>query len=121
MHTTSPLWSCQELARAADAAGFDSLWLGEHVVLPIGFTTAHPTAAEPGEQHHRGPIVDPDTHLVDPLVQLGAVAAVTSRLRLATGIYILPLRHPLATARSACTVQELAQGTVLVGHRCRLA
>ena len=104
-----------ELARAADDHGFDSLWLGEHVVLPVGFSTAHPTSAEPGEQHHRGPIVDPDTHLVDPLVQLGAVAAVTSRLRLATGIYIVPLRHPLATARSACTVQELAGGRFALG------
>jgi probable F420-dependent oxidoreductase len=106
----------QELARAADDAGFDSLWLGEHVVLPIGFSTAHPTSAAPGDQHHhQGPIVDPETELVDPLVQLGAAAAVTSRLTLATGIYVLPLRHPLATARSACTVQELAEGRFRMG------
>lgn len=105
----------QELARAADAAGFDSLWLGEHVVLPVGFSTPHPTTQHEGEQHHAGPIIDPATELVDPLVQLGAAAAVTSRLRLATGIYILPLRHPLATARSACTVQELATGRLMLG------
>jgi len=105
----------QELARAADDAGFDSLWLGEHVVLPTGFSTPHPSHVQPGEQHHTGPIVDPDTELVDPLVQLGAAAAVTARLRLATGVYILPLRHPLATARSACTVQELATGRFMFG------
>ena len=105
----------QELAQAADAAGFDSLWLGEHVVLPIGFSTSHPTKEREGEQHHTGPIIDPATELVDPLVQLGAAAAVTSRIRLATGIFILPLRHPLATARSACTVQELARGRLVLG------
>jgi probable F420-dependent oxidoreductase len=103
------------LAEAADNAGFDSLWLGEHVVLPIGFTTSHPTAEVEGVQHHTGPIVKPETELVDPLVQLGAAAAVTTRLRLATGIYILPLRHPLATARAACTVQELAAGRFALG------
>lgn len=104
-----------DLAAAADEAGFSSLWLGEHVVLPIGYTTAHPTKQQPGEQHHTGPIVDPDTELVDPLVQLGAAAAVTSRIELATGIFILPLRHPLAVARSACTVQELAAGRFVFG------
>jgi probable F420-dependent oxidoreductase len=103
------------LAAAADEAGFSSLWLGEHVVLPIGYATEHPTKAQPGEQHHTGPIVSPDTELVDPLVQLGAAAAVTDRIELATGIYILPLRHPLAVARSACTVQELAEGRFVFG------
>ena len=104
-----------DLAAAADEAGFSSLWLGEHVVLPIGYSTEHPTKVQPGEQHHTGPIVSPDTELVDPLVQLGAAAAVTSRIELATGIYILPLRHPLAVARAACTVQELAAGRFVFG------
>lgn len=104
-----------DLATAADEAGFSSLWLGEHVVLPIGYTTEHPTKQQPGVQHHTGPIVSPDTELVDPLVQLGAAAAVTTRIELATGIYILPLRHPLAVARSVCTVQELAEGRFTFG------
>jgi probable F420-dependent oxidoreductase len=104
-----------DLAAAADDAGFSSLWLGEHVVLPIGYSSEHPTTAQPGVQHHTGPIVAPDTELVDPLVQLGAAAALTTRIELATGIYILPLRHPLAVARSACTVQEIAGGRFVFG------
>jgi probable F420-dependent oxidoreductase len=104
-----------DLAAAADEAGFSSLWLGEHVVLPIGYSTDHPTKVQPGVQHHSGPIVSADTELVDPLVQLGAAAAVTRRIELATGIYILPLRHPLAVARSACTVQEIAGGRFVFG------
>jgi probable F420-dependent oxidoreductase len=104
-----------ELARAADEAGFDSLWLGEHIVLPIGYDTPHPTKRQPGVQHHTGPIVSPETELVDPLLNLGAAAAVTNRLRLATGIYVLPLRHPLAIARSTCTLQEIARGRFTFG------
>jgi probable F420-dependent oxidoreductase len=104
-----------ELARAADEAGFSSLWLGEHVVLPLGYEAEHPTKDQPGTQHHTGPIVSPDTELVDPLIQLGAAAAVTSTIELATGIFILPLRHPLAVARSACTVQEIAGGRFVLG------
>ena len=104
-----------ELARAADEAGFESLWLGEHIVLPFEYATAHPTATLPDAKHHTGPIVSPDTELVEPLVQLAAAAAVTTRLRLATGIYILPLRHPLTTARAVCTLQELAVGRFMFG------
>ena len=103
------------LARAADEAGFDSLWLGEHVLLPIGDRTAHPSTQQDHVQHHTGPIVQPDTELVDPLVVLGAAAAATTHLRVATGIYVLPLRHPLAVARSTCTLQEIAGGRFMFG------
>jgi probable F420-dependent oxidoreductase len=104
-----------QLAAAADEAGFHSLWLGEHVVLPVGYSTEHPTKADSWDQHYTGPIVNPETELVDPLVQLGAAAAVTTDIQLATGIFILPLRHPLAVARSACTVQEIASGRFVFG------
>lgn len=104
-----------DIAKAADEAGFDSLWIGEHIVLPIGYETEHPTKQQPGVQHITGPIVSPDTELVEPLVQLAAAAAVTDRIRLATGIYLLPLRHPLTTARAVCTLQELAQGRFIFG------
>src|SRR2546430_16783215 len=88
-----------DLARAADQLGFDTIWLGEHLVLPVDYASIHPTKATEGQQHHTGPIVDPNTKLLDPLVALAAVAGATTRLRLATGIYILPLRQPLLTAR----------------------
>ena len=103
------------LAVAADEAGFDSLWLGEHVVLPLDYESDHPTTGDTAHQHHTGPIVDPSTTLIDPLVALAACAAATSRLRLATGIFILPLRHPLLTARMTITVQDAADGRFLLG------
>ena len=103
------------LAVAADEVGFDSLWLGEHVVLPLDYESDHPTTGDTAHQHHTGPIVDPSTTLIDPLVALAACAAATSRLRLATGIFILPLRHPLLTARMTITVQDAADGRFLLG------
>ena len=110
-----PAQEFHALAVAADQAGFESLWLGEHVVLPVGFATEHPSTTADDEHHHTGAIIDPDTELVDPLVQLGAAAAATTRIRLATGIYVVPLRHPLQIARSVCTVQELADGRFMFG------
>lgn len=104
-----------EATRAADEAGFHSIWLGEHLVLPIGYDTPHPTTGKPDAHHIKGPIIAPDTELVDPLITLGAAAAVTDRIKLVTGIYLLPLRHPLAIARSTCTLQDLAAGRLELG------
>ena len=104
-----------QLAAAADEAGFESLWLGEHIVLPSDYGSEHPTTGDTAHQHHTGPIVDPSTRLLDPLVALAACASVTTSLRLATGIFILPLRHPLLTARMTLTLQDVAGGRFLLG------
>jgi probable F420-dependent oxidoreductase len=103
------------LARAAEEAGFGGLWLGEHIVLPIDYKTEHPTTGTSANESHRAKIIDPDTELLDPLIALGAAAAVTSRIKLATGIYILPLRHPLAIARMTMTLQGIAGGRFMLG------
>jgi len=104
------------LAVAADRAGFDAIWLGEHIVLPVSYEAAHPTNGVDTDAHHiAGPIVDVDTELLDPFVALGAAAGATTHLRLATGIFILPLRHPLAVARAACTLQDISGGRFLFG------
>ena len=104
-----------DLAVAADDAGFDTLWLGEHVVLPLAYATEHPTAGAADAHHHAGPIVQAETELLDPWVALGAAAGATTRLRLATGMYILPLRHPLITARAACTLHDASRGRFVLG------
>jgi probable F420-dependent oxidoreductase len=102
-----------DLAAAAEVAGFDTLWLGEHLLRPVDYRTAHPTR-EP-EQERAARIVGPQTRLTDPLVALAAAAGRTRRLQLATGIFVLPLRHPLAVARATLTLQELADGRLLFG------
>jgi probable F420-dependent oxidoreductase len=103
------------LATAADEVGIDSMWLGEHIFLPRAYASDHPTTGESAQQHHTGPIIDPSTELLDPLAALSAAGAVTTRLKLATGIYILPLRHPLLTARAACTLHEISGGRFMLG------
>lgn len=111
------------LAEAAEQAGFDSLWLGEHVVHPFGYQSIHPTR---GDSDRSGQttesqsglfprIVEPTTSLLDPCVALAAAASVTVEICLATGIYILPLRHPLLTARAAATLAELTNGRFFLG------
>jgi probable F420-dependent oxidoreductase len=107
-----------DIAQAADQAGFDSLWLGEHVVLPWGYGSVHPAhqgdeAKQEAEPYRQ--IVEPSTELIDPLVALAGAATVTRRVKLATGIYLLPLRHPLMTARAAATLDGLSGGRFMLG------
>lgn len=104
-----------DLARVADDAGFDALWLGEHVLLPVGYASEHPTHDVDDHEHIAGPIVSPETELLDPMVALAAVAGATTYIRLATGVYILPLRHPLMTARAAATLYEVSAGRFVLG------
>jgi probable F420-dependent oxidoreductase len=102
-----------DLAVAAEAAGFDTLWLGEHLLRPVDYRTVHPTRQP--EQELTARIVGPDTRLIDPFVALAVAAGRTRRLQLATGIFVLPLRHPLAVARAVLTLQEVAEGRLLFG------
>ena len=103
------------LASDADTCGFDTLWLSEHLLVPArGNSSKHPSEGVSDAEANR-PDLTLDTELTDPMVVLGAAAAVTRRIGLATGIYVAPLRHPLVTARAAATVQALAAGRFTLG------
>jgi probable F420-dependent oxidoreductase len=104
-----------ELGRAAEEAGFSTLWLGEHIVLPVDYTAEHPTTGTATNRSHLARIVDVRTRLLDPLVALAGVAAATERIKLATGIYLVGLRHPLAVARMTLTLQDIAAGRFMLG------
>lgn len=105
-----------DLAVAGDELGFSSLWLGEHIILPVGYGSTHPTTGDTAHAHLRSKaIIDPDTILLDPLVALAGVASRTKQIRLATGIYLLPLRPALITARMTATLQDLAGGRFMLG------
>src|SRR5438128_2391505 len=73
----------------AEAAGFDSVWLGEH---------------------HNSAVLHPT-----PLVRLAAIASRTQRLRLGTGVLLLPLYHPLAVAEEAAMVDVISRGRLVLG------
>ena len=97
------------VGKAAEDHGFESVWMPEHLVFPAEMPPTYPYT-ETGM-----PPVTPDTPLFDAWVVLGGVATATERLRLATNVFILPLRHPLATARSVVTLDRLSGGRVTLG------
>ena len=89
------------LARAAEAAGFESLWAGEHVVLPD--PQAPPSPMGPTEP------------ILDPAIALTFAAAHTTRVRLGTGIIILPQRNPLVLAKELASLDRLSNGRLIFG------
>jgi probable F420-dependent oxidoreductase len=87
--------------RQAEAAGFDSVWAGEHIVLPDPQVPPSPMA--------------PQDPALDSLLALSWVAAHTETVRLATGIVILPQRNPVVLAKQVATLDVLSGGRVLLG------
>jgi probable F420-dependent oxidoreductase len=97
------------VARLAEELGFESLWTVEHVVVPSGYESRYPYSPDgrmPGGE---------DVGLPDPLVWLAFVAGVTTRIRLATGILILPQRNPLVLAKELATLDVLSRGRMELG------
>lgn len=90
-----------QVARAAEAAGFESLWTGEHIVLPDPQVPPSP--------------VPPETPFIDSLVALAFAAAHTKTIRLGTGIIILPQRNPVVLAKELASTDVLAGGRLIFG------
>lgn len=98
-----------ELARAAEEAGFESLWTVEHVVVPAGYASTYPYSPD-GRMPGRD-----DSPIPDPLIWLTYVAAVTTTLHLGTGILILPQRNPVVLAKELATLDQLSRGRLELG------
>lgn len=97
------------VARRAEELGFESVWVPEHLVFPVQITSRYPYAAD-----GVAPVSTDAPHL-DPLILLSFIAAGTSRIRLGTNIYILPLRHPLVTARVVMSLDVMSGGRLTLG------
>jgi len=89
------------VAQAAEAAGYDSVWTGEHIVLPDPQAPPSPAA--------------PESPFVDSAVALSFLAASTTTIKLGTGIIILPQRQPAVLAKSLASVDHLSGGRLLFG------
>ncbi len=101
--------SALEIARIAEQVGFESLWGGEHVIMPSTIESAYPYTAD-------GKVpADPDTPIPDPLIWLAYVAAAAPTMRLGTCILILPQRNPLVLAKEIATLDHLTGGKVELG------
>ena len=97
------------VAQRAEQLGFESVWVAEHLVFPSVIRSRYPYSAG------GVPPINPATPLLDPFLVLMQVAARTERIRLGTNVYILPLRHPLAVARMAMTLDLLSNGRLTFG------
>lgn len=99
-----------ELVQAAEEAGFESAWTVEHTVVPEGYESAYPYSEDgkmAGGAH--------DFPLPDPLVWMAYVGGQTSRIKLGTGILILPQHNPVITAKQVATLDRMTGGRVLLG------
>jgi probable F420-dependent oxidoreductase len=106
-YSTGP--GAKAIAQAAEATGFDSLWTVEHVLVPAGYESTYPydpSGKMPGGE---------DADIPDPLVWLSYVAAVTTTIKLATGILIVPQRNPAVVAKEVATLDRLSEGRMLFG------
>jgi alkanesulfonate monooxygenase SsuD/methylene tetrahydromethanopterin reductase-like flavin-dependent oxidoreductase (luciferase family) len=105
------------VAQAAEAAGFESVWTGEHIVLPDPQAPASPVPHGIGHRSRRrlAQHLDPKSPLLDPAVSLAFVAAHTQRVKLGTGIIILPQRNPLVLAKELASVDVVSGGRLIFG------
>lgn len=95
-------------ARAAEEAGFESIWVFEHAVIPADYDSRYPYNAE-------GRIGIEDDDMPDPFGLLAFLAGVTERLLLGTGVLILPQRSPVICAKECATVDALSGGRLQLG------
>jgi probable F420-dependent oxidoreductase len=98
-----------ERARALEDAGFDSLWVSDHVVFPLETQSRYPFASD------GRPTWPSDTPYVETIVTLAAAAAVTTRIRLGTAVLVAPQRNPLLLAKQVASVAHIAGGRVDLG------
>ena len=97
------------LATTAERCGIESLWTVEHVVIPENYQSPYPYSSSgkiPGGE---------DVSIPDPLLPLTFIAALTKKVKLATGVLILPQRHPLYVAKELATLDALSNGRAILG------
>jgi probable F420-dependent oxidoreductase len=105
---SDPAWMTA-FARHADDVGFESLLAVEHVAVPVGYESRYPYS-------DTGKMPLPEAcELPDPLDLLAWLAARTERLRLGTGILVLPEHHPLQLAKRCATIDRLSGGRLFLG------
>jgi probable F420-dependent oxidoreductase len=104
-----PLRDYAPIARCADQLGFEAVWIPEHLVAPLEFEANYPYRST------GRPSFLPETPFADPWVMLAHLAAVTTRVKLGVGVFVLPLRNPFVVAKAAATAHNLSGGRVLLG------
>ena len=97
-----------DIAREAERLGFESLWFPEHMLIPVHYQSRYKRTAD-------GSVPESFAHLPDPFIAAAMAAQATERLRVATGICILPQRDIIATAKAAATLDLHSGGRFIMG------
>ncbi len=95
------------VARKSEALGFESLFFPEHPIIPVEHRTPYPLGD--------GKIPEPYAHMPDPFISLALAASATSRLRLGTGICLVPERDPIMLAKEVATLDYYSGGRFIFG------
>ena len=95
------------IARKAEELGFDSLWYAEHPILPVHSESPFPATG--------GAIPDTYRHFTDPFIALARASGVTSKIKLGTGIVLVPERNPLVMAKEISALDQYSGGRFLFG------
>src|SRR3954465_13018379 len=95
-----------ELALALEERGFDSLWAAEHSHIPVPRRTPAPGGGELPKRYY---------DVMDPFVTLAAAAAATKRLKVGTGVCLVPQRDTIQTAKLVASLDQVSQGRFLFG------
>jgi probable F420-dependent oxidoreductase len=94
------------LGRELEARGFESLWVPEHTHIPLSRKTQYPAG---------GPLIRPYYDILDPFIALNTAAAVTTSLRVGTGVCLIPQRDPIITAKMVASLDQVSGGRFLFG------
>lgn len=101
--------ACVDLALHAERLGFASVWVTDHVVLPVSRRTDYPH----NDSGHFPYTWEQEIH--EPLTLMAAIAQVTERVEIGVSVLVIPYRHPLTTAKMLATADQLSAGRVVLG------
>ena len=97
------------MAQRLENAGFDSIWVSDHVVFPHEVRSRYPFAPD-------GRVTWPlDVDYIEPVVALSAIAPATLKAEIGTSVLILPMRNPVLFAKQAACVDVLSRGRLVLG------
>jgi len=108
MEPTAECGDLAQIARLVEALGNESLWMPEHPVIPIHMKTPFPFTPD-------RKMPDYYVRIADPFIALSIAAAVTTKLKLATGVCLLPERAPMITAKAAASLDLFSGGRLILG------
>ncbi len=108
--------ACIDLARHAERLGFDSVWVTDHVVLPVERATTYPhgSSSEPHDNLDGFPYTW-EQEIFEPVTLMAALATATERVEIGVSVLVIPYRHPLLTAKMLATIDQLSRGRIILG------